>query len=59
MSNFCHCEPPLSQLLDDPLTRLLMASDRVNPRELDSLISKVRERLAGTDPGSRSLPRFR
>lgn len=59
MSNFFHCEPPLSQLLDDPLTQLLMASDGVDPRALDHLISEVRDRLAKSDTRRPPLPRFR
>jgi hypothetical protein len=48
-----HCEPPLSQMLDDPLTQVLMESDRVDPGALRELISKARQRIAEATPGRR------
>lgn len=47
---YFHCEPPLSQMLEDPLTRVLMASDRVDPDSLRELITTVRRRIADADP---------
>jgi hypothetical protein len=47
---YLHCEPPLSQMLEDPLTRVLMASDRVDPESLRELITTVRRRIAAADP---------
>ncbi len=41
-----HCEPPLSLMLEDPLTQALMESDGVDPRMLDALISEARDRIA-------------
>jgi hypothetical protein len=38
-------EPPLNELLDDPITHLLMASDGVPPREVRAHINIVRWRL--------------
>lgn len=45
-----HCEPPLSQMLEDPMMRALMASDRVDPRELRDLLSEARQRIAEAEP---------
>ncbi len=45
-----HCEPPLSQMLEDPLTRALMESDGVDPRELRELLSEARQRIAAAEP---------
>lgn len=42
-------EPPLSQVLDDPLTQVLMLSDGVDPRELQYLIREARQRIAAAD----------
>ena len=42
-------EPPLSLMLEDPLTQALMESDRVDPRALDTLIVEARERIAAAD----------
>ena len=47
---YFHCEPPLSQMLDDPLTRALMDSDGVDPRELRALLSEARQRIAEAEP---------
>ena len=47
---FFHCEPPLSQMLEDPLTLVLMASDRVDPDALRELLSAARRRIAGAEP---------
>lgn len=41
-----HSEPPLSLMLEDPLTQVLMESDGVDPRALDELISEARDRIA-------------
>lgn len=50
-------EPLLSQLLDDPMTQVLMLSDGVDPRELRHLITKARQRIAEADAdGARRLP---
>jgi hypothetical protein len=39
----------LAELIDDPLTRLVMRSDRVDRRELELLLERVaRERLLAT-----------
>jgi hypothetical protein len=46
-------EPPLSQMLDDPLTRALMASDGVDPRELHEVLNQARQRIAAADPDAR------
>lgn len=42
-------EPSLSQLLDDPMTQVLMLSDGVDLRELRHLIAKARQRIAEAD----------
>jgi hypothetical protein len=51
-------EPPLAQVLDDPLTQVLMMSDGVDPRELRHIIEKARQRIAESEapspPGKRS-----
>ena len=49
-----HCEPPLSQMLDDPLTQALMDSDGVDPRALRELLSEAQQRIAGAAPERRS-----
>jgi hypothetical protein len=49
-----HCEPPLSQMLDDPLTQALMDSDGVDPRALRELLSDAQQRIAGAAPERRS-----
>lgn len=50
-------EPLLSQLLDDPMTQVLMLSDGVDPRELRHLITKARQRIAEADADrARRLP---
>ncbi|HZB90868.1 MAG TPA: hypothetical protein VE397_05460 [Stellaceae bacterium] len=54
-----HCEPPLSQMLEDPLTQVLMASDGVDPRELRELISEARQRIAESRPEPRRHRCFR
>jgi hypothetical protein len=46
-----HCEPPLSQMLEDPLTQLLMESDGVDPRDLRDLLSEAKQRLAERPAG--------
>ena len=45
-----HCEPPLSQMLEDPLTQALMESDGVDPRELRELLDEARQRIAESKP---------
>jgi hypothetical protein len=37
----CFNEPTLSELLDDPLIWLLMASDGVDPSELQALFAEM------------------
>jgi hypothetical protein len=51
-----HCEPPLSQMLDDPMTRVLMLSDGVDPRQLQHLIKEARRRIAAADRDEPSPP---
>jgi hypothetical protein len=40
-------EPLLKDLLDDPVTHVIMAHDGVQRAELDALISDVQQRLEG------------
>jgi hypothetical protein len=47
---YFHCEPPLSQMLEDPLTQVLMASDGVDPGKLRKLLSEARQRIAEAEP---------
>lgn len=39
-------EPPLVEMLGDPMFRQLMASDRVSMESFTDLVSSVRQRLA-------------
>ena len=38
-------EPPVAELLDDPITQALMASDRVRPEGVGALVEAIRRRL--------------
>ncbi len=40
-------EPPLRELLDDHITLKLMASDRIAPEELRSLVRSAQDKLRG------------
>jgi hypothetical protein len=50
------CEPLLSQVLDDPMTQVLMLSDGVDPRQLDDLIKEARRRIAAAQRDEPSWP---
>ena len=50
------CEPLLSQVLDDPMTQVLMLSDGVDPRQLHHLIKEARQRIAAADRGAPAPP---
>jgi hypothetical protein len=52
-----HCEPPLSRMLEDPLTRALMGSDRVDPRALRKLLAEAKRRIAEAARERRSFGR--
>ena len=41
----CKCAPSLDELVNDPLTRLLMKRDGVEPSEVVLLMSRVRQAL--------------
>ena len=43
-------EPPLEELINDPLTRLLMERDGVDPRDLRRLLLQQRRAVLGDDP---------
>jgi hypothetical protein len=45
MGNF-HGEPPLSQMLEDPVTQALMRSDGVDRHALQTLLRAARRRIA-------------
>jgi hypothetical protein len=47
-----HCEPPLSQMLEDPLTRAVMASDGVDREALQLLLREAQLRIAGAVPAA-------
>jgi hypothetical protein len=53
-----NCEPLLSQVLDDPMTQVLMLSDGVDPRQLHHLIKEARQRMAAADRDTPSAPPF-
>jgi hypothetical protein len=36
-------EPPIDELLDDPMTRALMKVDRVKRRDIEALLRRKRE----------------
>ena len=55
MSNI-ECEPLLSQVLDDPMTQVLMLSDGVDPRQLHHLIKEARQRIAAADRDAPPTP---
>ena len=55
MEQICR-EPPLAQLLADPVIQALMASDGVDRNEIDEIIETARrriERAARVDEGDR------
>jgi hypothetical protein len=49
-------EPPLAQVLDDPMTQVLMLSDGVDLRELRHLIKEARQRMAESEAEAPSPP---
>jgi hypothetical protein len=49
----------LAELIDDPLTRLVMRSDRVDRHELELLLERIaRERLRATRLANACRPRL-
>ena len=50
------CEPLLSQVLDDPMTQVLMLSDGVDTRQLHHLIKEARQRIAAADRDAPAPP---
>jgi hypothetical protein len=52
-----HCEPPLSQMLEDPVTQAVMASDGVDRDALRLLLRDAKRRIAETEPTPRRLRR--
>jgi hypothetical protein len=48
-------EPSLAQVLDDPMTQVLMMSDGVDPRALRDLIEEARQRMADSESESERL----
>jgi hypothetical protein len=47
------CEPQLSQVLDDPVTRALMASDGVDLSALRRLLDEAKQRIAKAEARAR------
>ncbi len=45
-----HGEPPLSQVLEDPVTQAVMASDGVDRDALRTLLREAKRRIAETEP---------
>ena len=54
-----HCEPLLSQVLDDPMTQVLMLSDGVDPQQLHHLIKEARQRIAAANSDEKTPPQRR
>jgi hypothetical protein len=52
-------EPPLDQVLDDPLTHVLMRSDGVDLRELRKIVDKARQRITDSEGEPAARPRSR
>jgi hypothetical protein len=46
-----HSEPRLKDLLDEPIARLLMARDKVEPREVEALLARIRRSRCGRGAG--------
>lgn len=58
MSGF-RCELSLSQVLDDPLTQVLMLSDGVDPGDLSDILDDARQRIADADRDAQTKRRER
>lgn len=43
-------DPTLDELLDEPIVRMMMASDRVSAREIRRLMDEARRRAAWINP---------
>jgi hypothetical protein len=43
-------EPPLAELIDDPLVRAVMARDGVSPSQLIEVLAEAKRRLAVAEP---------
>lgn len=50
-----HSEPPLHDLLDDPVIQAVMRRDRVDRTDVLDLVLSMRERLAGTEPAAAAV----
>jgi hypothetical protein len=44
-------EPRLQDLLDEPITRLLMARDKVEARDVEALLARIRRSRSGEGYG--------
>ena len=49
-------EPPIEDLLADPIFTLLLERDRIDPADLQGFLAQVRERLQGGDAGAADRP---
>lgn len=54
LRNFWDGEPLISEMLDDPIVGLAMASDGVRPEDIEQLIANLRCCLNGDDRLSRN-----
>ena len=55
---WCMNELSVDDLLADPLTRALMAADRVDPVELTELLTGTASRLSPPTPGEQNQCNF-
>ena len=44
-SSYLHEEPPIEEMLADPIVRLVMQRDRIGPREVRAALDAARRRL--------------
>lgn len=51
---FCFSDPTLKDVLTDPLIRTIMAADRVDPDNLEVMLSKVARVIAGRSANAKS-----
>ncbi|MBX9776535.1 MAG: hypothetical protein K2Y71_19320 [Xanthobacteraceae bacterium] len=50
----CYCEPPLDEILSDPIVEAIMQADAVDPDELDVMLDQVARALRAAKPVTRA-----